>query len=394
MTSTSPASGLARGLALGDLPYFTRAPQGPLWDRPSPYAPAEGVLASQGRGSPPSYCASPGVSSRLPRGLLPKGLPRASLRPASFPVCTEGAVSRTPHRYITSSERAPPPLPCLTCHPLAVGALWAAPAATVMASAAAVDCLRHFSYAELEDATAGFASANLIGKGGFGQVFRGTLPEGTPVAVKRIKAEALQVHNHAKLHKDFLKEALLMNMASRDAVTIAGGHRPLLPMLGICEEDITKLCLVMPLMAGGSLADHISERPKGALLNGHQRVAAALDAARGVAALHALKMQHASQPRVLHRDVKPENVLLDGELRAYVADYGLSRLLPGDATSVYSGIYGTPGYVAPETLAQGRYSEQVRGEGGDRGKEGGGSYQVYEAQTVICTRNGSSWSLF
>ena len=224
-------------------------------------------------------------------------------------------------------------------------------------SAKAGDTIKvcRFSYAELEAATEGFASASFIGKGGFGHVFRGKLPDGTPVAVKRIKEEAWLGRDPAEVRDEFLKEARLMGAASRDvAATVAGGHRPLLSLLGICdEEDVMKLCLVMPLMAGGSLADHI-EHPRAALLTGRQRVTAALDAARGVAALHSLR------PKLLHRDIKTENVLLDGELRAYVADYGLSRVLPGNDTSVESGLLGTLGCVAPEAQ-RGRYSARVRG---------------------------------
>ena len=220
-------------------------------------------------------------------------------------------------------------------------------------SAKAGDTIKvcRFSYAELEAATEGFASASFIGKGGFGHVFRGKLPDGTPVAVKRIKEEAWLGRDPAEVRDEFLKEARLMGAASRDAAaTVAGGHRPLLSLLGICdEEDVMKLCLVMPLMAGGSVADHI--RPGGKLATGRQRVAVALDAARGVAALHSRR------PQLLHRDLKPENLLLDSELHAYVADFGLSRSTTNDETKSLDG-YGTLGYKAPETRL-GRYSAKV-----------------------------------
>ena len=253
-----------------------------------------------------------------------------------------------------------------------------------MSSTEAADDFRRFSYAELEAATAGFSPVNKIGRGGFGDVFRGALSDGTAVAVKRIKEAALLNRNSDTVLAAFLEEARLMGVASQgNAANVAGGHWPLLPLLGICAKDTTQLCLVTPRMARGSLAEHIGH-PEGTLTSGRLRVAAALDAARGVAALHALR------PRLLHRDIKPENVLLDEGRRAYVADYGLSRLLTGDATSmVTGGVYGTPGYVAPETLALGRYSVKVRGDSdwGDRGKEGGGVLSSLRGTTGYFVRN-------
>ena len=209
-----------------------------------------------------------------------------------------------------------------------------------------------FRYADLVAATGGFPTSARIGAGGFGEVFRGALPDGTAVAVKRIKESVARRGREDDVIALFLREARLMDTAAKDAV--AGGRPHLLPLLGMCWDDVAQLCLVMPLMAGGSLADHIG-RPGGALPTGRQRVAAALDAARGMAALHCRR------PRLLHRDIKPENVLLDGELRAYVSDYGISRVVAGgDTQGVFSGeLYGTPGYFAPETRESYRYSIKV-----------------------------------
>ena len=211
--------------------------------------------------------------------------------------------------------------------------------------------VRHFRYADLATATAYFAPKNRIGAGGCGEVFRGELPDGTDVAVKRVKESVARLGREDDVITGFLREARLMDTAAREAA--AAGRLHLVPLLGMCWDDVTKLCLVMPLYAGGSLASHIG-CPEGVLTDGRQRVAAALDAARGVAALHCRR------PRLLHRDIKPENVLLDGELRAYVADYGISRAVAGDTQGVFSvGLYGTPGYFAPETPNSGRYSIKV-----------------------------------
>ena len=208
-----------------------------------------------------------------------------------------------------------------------------------------------FRYADLEAVTGGFSPQNRIGTGGCSEVFRGTLPDGTAVAVKRFKASVVQSGRELEAVGALVSQARLMVKAAKEAA--AAGCPNLVPLLGLCLDGASQLCMVMPFMEGGSLADHIG-RPGGSLATGRQRVTVALDAARGVAALHSL------QPRLLHRDIKPENVLLDGDLNAYVSDYGLSRELTDDATSVYSGAYGTPGYVGPETVALGRYSVKVR----------------------------------
>ena len=222
-----------------------------------------------------------------------------------------------------------------------------------MASSAEV---RHFRYDDLAAATGGFAPQNQIGSGAFGHVFRGTLLDGKTVAVKRIKESIVQRGHELDAVGALVSEAKLMDTAAKEAT--AAGCPHLVPLLGVCLDGATQLCLVTPFMSEGSLADHIGRpegRREGKLSTGRRRVAAALDAARGVAALHSLR------DRLLHRDIKPENVLLDGELRAYVADYGLSRLLPGDDTSMVSVFRGTHGYVAPEVVVSGRYSAKVRG---------------------------------
>ena len=197
--------------------------------------------------------------------------------------------------------------------------------------------VRRFSFAELTIATSQWSRC--IGKGGFGEVFSGHLPDGTPIAVKRAfnKSGAIDV---------LVREAEMMDSLAKEV----SGNSRLLPLLGVCLDSKLQPCLVMPLKAGGSLARHIG-RSSGKLVTGPLRVAVALDAARGVAALHA------HQPFLLHRDITPGNILLDDDLQhAYVADYGLSRVLIETASI----LHGTQGYHAPETLASGIYSGEVR----------------------------------
>ena len=210
----------------------------------------------------------------------------------------------------------------------------------------------YFRYADLEAWTDGFAVR--LGAGGFGEVYRGRLPDGTAVAVKRIMGDKVK-GNELKAVGDLVREAGLMDAAAREAAAADTPGLPLhlVPLLGVClpSVDAPQLCLVTPFMVEGSLADHIG-RPGGKLATGRLRVAAARDVALGVAALHARR------PRMLHLDIKPENILLDGELCAYVSDYGLSREV--NDSFVISKLHGTSGYCAPEIHAKGQYSAKVR----------------------------------
>lgn len=186
-----------------------------------------------------------------------------------------------------------------------------------------------FSYLDIVAATRGFSDDMVIGRGGFGVVYRGVLPDGRPVAVKKLQRQGPEGE------REFQAE---MEVLCRGR---AGGwpHPNLVALFGWCLLGAQKL-LVYEYMQGGSLEDVIADW---AQLGWEGRLAVAAGVARALVFLH-----HECFPAVVHRDVKASNVLLDGAGRARVTDFGLARVVrPGDS-HVSTVVAGTVGYVAPE----------------------------------------------
>ena len=172
----------------------------------------------------------------------------------------------------------------------------------------------------------------MVGQGGFAQVFRGLLDDGTAVAVKRIACIG-------DGEDDFLREI---------SVVANVHHRSLVRLLGYCLQHGGGLYLVYPLFENGSLDRWIFSRSdeQRRLLTWPKRLCIAVDVARVLTYLH--KDCHR---RILHLDVKPGNILLDGDLRAHVSDFGISLSITWDLTSVINTRgRGTFGYMAPEML--------------------------------------------
>lgn len=191
-----------------------------------------------------------------------------------------------------------------------------------------------FSYKELRQATNDFRS--FIGVGGAGTVYRGTLKDGQVVAVKHMSNWNRQVHKEA-----FLKELELLGRLR---------HRNLVPLLGFCCE-YDHLLLVHKFMPGGDLC---SLQERGIILPWAHRY----NILRGIAS--ALDYLHNGYPtRILHRDVKPANILLDENWEACLADFGIARLLPDSETHVTTTLMGTYGYIAPEYCAFLRVGAEV-----------------------------------
>ncbi|XP_061351524.1 putative receptor-like protein kinase At1g80870 [Gastrolobium bilobum] len=164
--------------------------------------------------------------------------------------------------------------------------------------------LKRFSYKELKHATNGFDTANVIGRGGSGTVFRGILKDGKLVAVKRMDALSLQTE------REFQNE-----------LQILGGLRSpfLVTLLGYCVEK-NKRVLVYEYMPNRSLQESLFG--DGCLcLSWERRFCIILDVARGLEFLH-----HGCDPPVIHGDIKPSNVLLDAEYNGRISDFGLSRI--------------------------------------------------------------------
>ncbi|KAA8545579.1 hypothetical protein F0562_020363 [Nyssa sinensis] len=200
--------------------------------------------------------------------------------------------------------------------------------------------LKRFSLRELQVATDNFSNKNILGRGGFGKVYKGRLADGSLVAVKRLKEERTQGGE-----LQFQTEVEMISMAV---------HRNLLRLRGFCMTPTERL-LVYPFMFNGSVASCLRDRPETqAPLDWPIRQQIALGSARGLAYLH----DHCD-PKIIHRDVKAANILLDEEFEAVVGDFGLAKLMDYKDTHVTTAVRGTIGHIAPEYLSTGKSSEKT-----------------------------------
>ncbi|XP_013603399.1 PREDICTED: BRASSINOSTEROID INSENSITIVE 1-associated receptor kinase 1-like [Brassica oleracea var. oleracea] len=200
--------------------------------------------------------------------------------------------------------------------------------------------LKRFSLRELQVASDNFSNRNILGRGGFGKVYKGRLADGTLVAVKRLKEERTQGGE-----LQFQTEVEMISMAV---------HRNLLRLRGFCMTPTERL-LVYPYMANGSVASCLRDRPESqAPLDWPKRQRIALGSARGLAYLH----DHCD-PKIIHRDVKAANILLDEDFEAVVGDFGLAKLMDYKDTHVTTAVRGTIGHIAPEYLSTGKSSEKT-----------------------------------
>ncbi|TKY59523.1 BRASSINOSTEROID INSENSITIVE 1-associated receptor kinase 1 [Spatholobus suberectus] len=200
--------------------------------------------------------------------------------------------------------------------------------------------LKKFSLRELQVSTDSFNNKNILGKGGFGKVYKGRLTNGDLVAVKRLKEERTQGGE-----MQFQTEVEMISMAV---------HRNLLRLHGFCMTTTERL-LVYPFMVNGSVASCLRDRPESRPpLEWPKRKRIALGAARGIAYLH----DHCD-PKIIHRDVKAANILLDEDFEAVVGDFGLAKLMDYKDTHVTTAVRGTIGHIAPEYLSTGKSSEKT-----------------------------------
>ncbi|KAF8044266.1 hypothetical protein BT93_A2301 [Corymbia citriodora subsp. variegata] len=189
---------------------------------------------------------------------------------------------------------------------------------------------RPFEYGEVSKITANFG--RVIGEGGFGKVYHGTLDDDTVVAVKMLSESSKQGY------KEFQAEAQLLVIIH---------HRNLVSLFGYCD-DSKHMALIYEYMANGNLRQHLSDdHPK--VLTWSKRLQIATDAAQGLDYLH-----NGCKPPIIHRDLKTSNILLNEDFQAKIADFGLSRAFAAENDSrVSTRPAGTIGYLSPEFQSSG-----------------------------------------
>ncbi|XP_019180023.1 PREDICTED: receptor-like kinase TMK4 [Ipomoea nil] len=194
----------------------------------------------------------------------------------------------------------------------------------------------------LEKATNFFSEESVLGSGGYGVVYLGKLDNGTKVAVKKMKDGA----THTKGMNEFQAEIAFLSKVR---------HKNLVALVGYCIND-HKMLLVYEYMSHGTLGHHLFEWKKHGFdpLTWKQRVTIAWDVARGIEYLHSLTHQS-----FIHRDIKSSNILLNDDIRAKVADFGLVKKAPDDKSFVETRVAGTFGYLAPEYATTGRVTKKV-----------------------------------
>ncbi|XP_057512593.1 probable LRR receptor-like serine/threonine-protein kinase RKF3 [Actinidia eriantha] len=199
-----------------------------------------------------------------------------------------------------------------------------------------------FTLEQMKAASTNFSRENLIGKGGYGNVFRGVLANGSQVALKRFKNCAVSGD------KSFTHEVEVI--ASVKHVNLVG-------LRGYCTETDPLVghqrIIVCDLMQNGSLYDHLFSFGETNKLTWPIRRKIALGTARGLAYLH-----NGAQPSILHRDVKSSNILLDETFEPKLADFGLAKFTPDGFSHLSTKVAGTVGYVAPEYALYGQLTEK------------------------------------
>lgn len=193
-----------------------------------------------------------------------------------------------------------------------------------------------FSYEELSMASDQFSDANLLGQGGFGFVHKGVLPNGKEVAIKHLKSGSVQGE------REFRAEVEIISRVH---------HKHLVSLVGYCVAGAQRM-LVYEFIPNSTLYFHLhgKERP---VMNWPTRMKIALGSAKGLAYLH-----EDCHPKIIHRDIKAANILLDYNFDAMVADFGLARLSADNDTHISTRVMGTFGYLAPEYAGSGKLTSK------------------------------------
>ncbi|KAJ0984501.1 hypothetical protein J5N97_002857 [Dioscorea zingiberensis] len=190
-----------------------------------------------------------------------------------------------------------------------------------------------FTHLQLEAATDNFQTR--IGSGGFGEVYKGVLPDKTLVAVKRVRVMGRK--------KEFFTEIAVIGSVH---------HINLVRLKGFCAQGSRRM-LVYEYMNRGSL-DKSLFGPGGPVLEWQERVDVAIGAARGLAYLHS-----GCQHKIIHCDVKPENILLHDGGHVKISDFGLAKMMTPEQSGLFTTMRGTRGYLAPEWLTNSAISDRT-----------------------------------
>ncbi|THU50926.1 hypothetical protein C4D60_Mb06t25520 [Musa balbisiana] len=194
-----------------------------------------------------------------------------------------------------------------------------------------------YTLAELEAATAGFSPGNVIGEGGYGIVYRGVFPDFSVAAVKNL------LDNKGQAEKEFKVEVEAIGKVR---------HKNLVGLIGYCAEGVKRM-LVYEYIDNGTLEQwlHGDVGPVSPL-TWDIRMKIAIGTAKGIAYLH-----EGLEPKVVHRDIKSSNILLDKQWNPRVSDFGLAKVLGSGSSFVTTRVMGTFGYVAPEYACTGLLNE-------------------------------------
>lgn len=201
-----------------------------------------------------------------------------------------------------------------------------------------VDWGHWFTLRDLEIATDRFSKENVIGEGGYGVVYRGQLTDGTVVAVKKL------LNNLGQAEKEFRVEVEAIGHVR---------HKNLVRLLGFCIEGTHRL-LVYEYVNNGNLEQWLhGAMSQHGYLTWEGRMKILLGTAKAIAYLH-----EAIDPKVVHRDIKSSNILIDDDFNAKISDFGLAKLLGAGETHIITRVMGTFGYVAPEYASSGFLNEK------------------------------------